>query len=139
MSFFDLDGRFLSMGSLRPASANLFPGDEWLLGRNWIDSPVAPRDRGAIRRAVEALPPVDSVATLRYVKVTDEGWLWVSSVRPPSDSAIGWRVFDLEGRRVAEVRTPPRFQPHEMGPDYVLGRYLDPVDVNLVRLYALEK
>jgi len=139
VSLFDADGRFLSMAPLRPTSSNLFPGDEWLMGKNWIDSPVAPRDRGRIRDAVEALPPVDSVATLRFVKVTKEGWVWVSSVRPPADSAIDWRVYGLSGRQVAVVRTPPRFQPYEIGPDYVLGRYLDPLDINLVRLYTLEK
>lgn len=139
VSLFGLDGHFLAMAPLRPTSENLFPGDEWLMVRNWIDSPVAPRDRGPIRQGVEALPPVDSVATLRYVKVTKEGWLWVSSTRPPADSAIDWRVYDLSGHQVAEVRTPPRFQPHEIGPDYVLGRYLDPLDVNLVRLYALDR
>ena len=139
ISLFDGEGRFLSMIPLRPSPGNLFPGDEWLMGRNWIDSPLAPRDRDPVRAAVEALPPVDSVATLRYVKVTNDGWLWVSSVRPPADSAISWQIYDLTGRRVAEARTPPRFQPHDIGPDYVLGRYLDPVDVNLVRLYALER
>jgi hypothetical protein len=139
VSLFDGEGRFLSMIPLRPTPGNLFPGDEWLMGKNWIDSPLAPRDREPVRVAVENLPPVDSVATLRYVKVTNDGWLWVSSVRPPSDSAILWRIHDLTGRQVAQATTPPRFQPHEIGPDYVLGRYLDPVDVNLVRLYALER
>jgi len=138
ISFFDGDGRFLSMSTLNTSSENLFPGDEWLLGRDWIDSPLAPGDRGQLLNAVEALPPVDSVGTLRFVKVTNDGWLWVSSVRPPADSTISWQVYDLQGRQVAQLQTPPRFQPHEIGPDYVLGRYLDELDINFVRLYALE-
>lgn len=138
ISLFDARGRFLSMASLLPSARDLFPGDEWLMGRNWIDSPVGPRGREPVRRAVESLPPPDSLTGLRYVKVTNEGWLWVSPVRPPADSALTWSVYDLTGRRTATVTTPARFQPYEMGPDYVLGRYLDSMDVNYVRLYELD-
>ena len=38
-----------------------------------------------------------------------------------------------------KILTPPRFQPHEIGPDYVLGRFQDEMDINYVRLYSLNK
>lgn len=133
------EGSVLGVAPLRVSSTNLFPGDEWVTGRDWVDSPLAPEDREVVRRAVEALPPVDSVGTLRFVKVTDEGWIWVSPIRPPADTAITWAVYDLAGRQAATVETPPRFQPFEVGPDYVLGRHQDSMDVNYVRLYELEK
>ncbi len=139
ISFFDTDGAFLGARRLLPTRAVIFPGDEWLLDRNWIDSPVAPEDRTAIRRAVEALPAADTSVTVRFLRVTEEGWIWAASRRPPSDSAIDWSVHDLRGREVAHVRTPARFQPHEIGQDYVLGRFQDEMDINFVRLYALEK
>ncbi len=138
VSIFDARGRFLAMAPLPLSSQALFPGDEWLMGRNWVDSPIRPRDREPVRRAVESLPPPDSLEGLRFVKVTNQGWLWVSPVRPPADSALTWSVYDLEGRRRATVTTPPRFEPYEMGQDYVLGRYQDSLDVNYVRLYEMD-
>lgn len=139
ISLFDAEGDFLAMAPLLPSPEDLFPGDEWLLERNWIDSPVAPSRRERLRRAVERLPPADTSAGLRFVKVTREGWLWVSPTRALVDTALTWEVYDLEGERRATVATPARFQLHEVGSDYVLGRYLDSMDVNYVRLYRLQK
>lgn len=139
ISFFDARGEFLGARRLLPSPTQLFPGDEWLYGRNWIDSPVSPSGRDVIRNAVDALPTADTTRTVRYLRVADDGWIWMADRRPPADSAIDWRIYDLRGRPVARIRTPPRFQPHEIGPDYMLGRYQDDLDLNYVRLYGLEK
>jgi len=40
---------------------------------------------------------------------------------------------------VARVELPARFEPHDIGPDYVLGRFRDELDINYIRLYGLEK
>ncbi len=139
ISLFDTSGVFLGGRLLEPGPENLFPGDEWLLGWNWIDSPLEPGGRDVVRAAVEALPPPDTSLPLRFLRVTPRGRIWVMQRRPPSDSALAVEVYGLDGRHLARVELPPRFELHEIGEDYVLGRYRDELDVNYVRLYALEK
>lgn len=139
VSFFDLQGEFLGAETIRPTPEVMFPGDEWLLGRFWVDSPVVPMAREAIRRAAERIPLPDSLRTLLYLKVTRQGRIWASEIRPPADTALTWTVYELDGTPRARVSTPPRFEPHDIGEDYVLGRYLDEMDVNFIRLHSLEK
>jgi len=50
-----------------------------------------------------------------------------------------WTVLDRRGRVVAQVRTPPRLYPLEIGEDYVLGLARDELDVETVRLHRLMK
>lgn len=139
ISYLDLEGAFLGSQQVMPTQDFLFPGDEWLFGRFWIDSPLSPAAREPIRVALSGVDAPDSLATTVFVKVTAQGRIWVSPVRPPADTAVVWRVFDLDGHLAAQVETPPKFEPHEIGPDYILGRYLDSLDINYIRLYALEK
>lgn len=139
ISYLDLEGAFLGSHQVMPTRDFLFPGDEWLFGRFWIDSPLSPDAREPIRAALSAVDAPDSLATTVFVKVSAQGRIWVSPVRPPADTVVVWRVFDLDGRSAAQVETPPNFEPHEIGPDYILGRYLDSMDINYIRLYALEK
>ncbi len=139
VSNFAEDGTFQDLQTLLATREEMFPGDDWLLGQDWIVSPVPPGARGPIRAAVEALPSPDSVGTLRILRVTDQGRIWSPRQRPPTDDPVEWEVFDFDGNQVAQVTTPPRFLPHEIGEDYLTGLFLDDVDVNYVRIYRLEK
>jgi hypothetical protein len=66
------------------------------------------------------------------------GRLWIEAFRLPGDPQV-WRVYTAEGKRVATVRMPPRFQLLEAGEDYVLGIWRDGNDVEYVREYGLVK
>jgi hypothetical protein len=48
-------------------------------------------------------------------------------------------VLDAAGRAVAVIDLPPRFELHEAGAGYVLGRWRDADDVNFIHLYPLVK
>jgi hypothetical protein len=139
LSIFGAEGAFQSFSTLLATREEMFPGDEWLLGQNWIVSPVPPGARGPIRAAVNALPVPDSVGTLRTLRVTPQGRIWSPRVRPPADSAVTWDIFDLNASPVATVTTPARFEPHEIGEHYLTGLFLDEVDVNYIRIYELKK
>lgn len=136
-SIFEPDGAFRESFHLLATREEMFPGDDWLLGQNWIVSPVPPGARDPIRRAVERMPAPDSVGILRLVLVTPLGRIWSPRQRPPTDTPVEWTVYDLQGRTVAHVTTPARFQPHEIGEDYITGLYQDEMDVDYVRLYRL--
>lgn len=90
--------------------------------------------------------------------VDSEGMLWVMAYprlsKPIMSSMIGlpryvgitgepdgttWRVLDPSGRILAEVQTPPRFFPVEIGEDYVLGISVGEFNLESVELYALDR
>lgn len=137
-SFHDADGAFSRVERLE-RNGEPFPADVWLYGRNLIDSPILPAARGHLVQGIEALPPVDSLLPVRYVRVTEQGRFWVSNARVPADTAVTWSVYELDGTPTATLTLPARFEPHDIGHDYVLGRWFDDMDVNYIRMYALEK
>lgn len=65
------------------------------------------------------------------------GWLWVQETRVADDDPNRWILVDPEGRVAGAVDLPPRFTPEEIGGDYVLGRQVDELGVNHLRMYAL--
>lgn len=66
--------------------------------------------------------------------------LWVQEYRPFDEPAPrDWSVFDPEGHHLGTVTLPARFDLHEIGRDYVLGRWRDELDVEYIHLYRLEK
>jgi hypothetical protein len=50
-----------------------------------------------------------------------------------------WTVIAPDGAALATVRTPPGFHVYEIGEDYILGVGLNELDVQSVRMYALER
>ena len=137
-SFHDMQGAHSRVERL-DRGGDPFPADVWLYDRNLVDSPVPPAARGVLIEGLGALPPVDSLLPVRYVRVTEQGRFWVSDARIPADTAVTWAVYELDGTPTATITLPARFEPHDIGHDYVLGRWFDDLDVNYIRMYALEK
>lgn len=87
--------------------------------------------------------------------VARTGELWVMAYPESEDPTVGssrlfrtyhffvdeggalWRVTSPSGEPFAELRTPPRFYPLEVGTDYVLGVSRDDRGVETVEQYAL--
>lgn len=65
--------------------------------------------------------------------------LWVERYRLPWQSKRLWDVFDPEGRWLGAVRTPDRVRVMGIGEDYLLGRHLDELSVERVRLHPIRK
>ena len=71
-----------------------------------------------------------------------DGNTWVASHQPGTqDRGEGgeWSVFDQEGEWLGTVEMPERFLVHQIGSDWVLGRWRDEMDVEHVRLYELHR
>ena len=79
----------------------------------------------------EALPAYDDMV----VDWADR--LWVRSYPRGDSASTMWYVFDSTGAMIDQVGLPMSLDVMEIGPDYVLGRHLDPNDAPEVRLYAL--
>lgn len=129
-------GRTVPADSGRDAD---FPLDAWLHGRYWIDGAWEPSLRAMVRRTLDQMPvPRDSVG-YRYAFVADDGALWVREPKFLADGGRLWTIFDTTGTAVGVVETPARFDVHQIGPDFVLGRWRNDDDVNFIRRYALAR
>jgi hypothetical protein len=66
------------------------------------------------------------------------GVLWVREPEHPgSEGPEQWIVFDTDGSLLGTVGMPRGFQVFQIGPDFVLGRARDDLDVEYIRLYEL--
>ena len=113
-----------------------FGYDEWLHQRSWIDGQQLGRGRSVIRVALGKLPALDRTIGYRFVEVSPQGHLWVRGpLRPNLPTA--WTVFDLDGKLLARVTTPAKFELHEIGQDYLLGVGRDDLDIEYIQLYRM--
>lgn len=55
------------------------------------------------------------------------------------DAPTTWDVFDPDGVWLGSVELPPRFMAYEFGGDHVAGVWKDELDVEFVRVYALDR
>lgn len=82
----------------------------------------------------EAMPPYGALL------VDAEDLLWVQEYPRASAPRVRWWVMSGEGQVRAQVLLPTWLEVFEVGHDYVLGRYLDPIEaVPQVRLYGLRR
>jgi hypothetical protein len=136
LSLHGLSGAFIENSPFPTGSG--FPLDEWLHDRSWIDGPMLGVGRAPVIAAMEHLPQPDSIDAYRYVRVSPYGQLWVRERNEPDAPHIGWRVHDMNGLPIGHVDLPARFEVLDFGPDYLLGRNRDEMDVEYVQLLGIE-
>jgi hypothetical protein len=95
--------------------------------------------RQIIERLLAGDPFPQSFPAYGSVLVDAEGNLWVAVYRRPGDDQPRWTVFDPSGQMLGTVSVPERFTVHQIGSDFVLGRWQDELDVEHVQLYELLK
>jgi hypothetical protein len=82
----------------------------------------------------KTLPPY------RALLVDAADHLWVQDYAQSAPGVMTWTVFDPAGKLVAHIPMPQPFDVYEIGADYVLGRFIDPVEsIPQVRMYRLER
>lgn len=136
LSLHELSGEFIVN---RPfPTGSVFPLDEWLHDRSWIDGPPFGVGRAPVMSAIAQLPPPDSTDAYRYVRVSPYGQLWLRARTEPDAPLVRWLVYDMAGRLTGRVDLPARFEVLEFGPDYLLGRNRDEMDVEYVQLLRIE-
>jgi hypothetical protein len=67
------------------------------------------------------------------------GNLWVADYRPVRQDGATWKVFSAAGELLGSVATPARFEVLQIGTDFILGRWLDDMEVEHIRMFALNK
>jgi hypothetical protein len=93
--------------------------------------------------AFSRLPVPESKPAFSNLLVDSEGCVWLEEYRhiwaERTHQVPNWLVFTPEGEWLGSVRLPPRFEPFEMGADYVIGVWLDEMDVEHVQLHRLQR
>lgn len=139
LTVFDSDGQFGRTDSLNRSHDPDFPLVVWLYRQYWLDGPRDQTQRETVKHALDRLPIPSSEPAYRFARVDDDLNIWVRSPSSSRDTSREWTVFDVDAHSIAVVHTPLRFDVHEIGVDYVLGRWLDEEGVNFIHLYRLER
>jgi hypothetical protein len=99
---------------------------------------VPAEHRPARERLLAELPAAERHAAVRRTLADEAGRLWAEvNPRPGHRGPSRWLVFDDDGVVIARVELPPRFTPHEIGRNYVLGVQRDALDIEYVVRYRL--
>lgn len=109
----------------------------------FVDATLAdiqnPEQADAIRRQLIASPLPDAFPAFAAMIATRNGQLWVAEYDRPGEARNAWLIFDSLGELTARITLPLRFDPFEIGEDYVLGVFRDELGVEYVRAHALDR
>jgi hypothetical protein len=67
-----------------------------------------------------------------------DGFFWVKRAAATASEGM-WIVFDPDGTRLGSVSLPAEFTPYDIGHDFILGVMKDPMDVEIVALWGLNR
>jgi hypothetical protein len=99
-----------------------------------------PNRRASIEQVFSDHPFPETLPPYGALVVDAEDLLWVQDYPRASSPRVRWTVLSSDGDVVAEAELPAHLDVFEIGTDYVLGRYIDPVEaIPQVRLYALTR
>lgn len=138
-STFDRLGTFAEVHSVERATDPDFPLDVWLHAQTWVEGAMEQDRRLQVRRVLDMLPPPTGNPAYRIAHIDSETNIWIREPQPHDAASIAWSVFDTEADHVARIETPVRFDIHELGSDFVLGRWRGDDDVNFIRMFRLER
>jgi hypothetical protein len=84
-------------------------------------------------------PLPETVPAFQSLLVDDEGSLWLERYRLPGDAESRWEVVARDGTWLGQIVAPPRLRLYQVGRDFVLGRHLDSLGVERVRVHKLTR
>jgi hypothetical protein len=100
--------------------------------------------RAELPRVLEQIPTPDVLPVYNDLVVDAHAYIWLQEYTPQSAtsrwwSAAGrwWIVLSPTGELLGRVEMPVALEVYEIGPDYVLGRWLDDIGEEFVRVYRL--
>lgn len=112
-------------------------------GERHIESIVeqvgSPEQEAGIRAQLGSLPLPDVFPPHGRLIADGMDFLWVEDFQRPGHENRSWNIFDPEGALVGRVALPERFNPTEIGADYVLGLGWDEMNVEYVKMYGLAR
>lgn len=95
--------------------------------------------REVLDRVLAEIPTSEAHPAFSGFLVDADGNLWIQEEPGAAGAPLSWYVVAPNGKGIAEVKMPYGFTPLQIGPDFVLGRWRDDLDVEHVQLYGLRK
>jgi hypothetical protein len=93
--------------------------------------------RAIVARMLDQMPRPETMPPYGALLLDDDRNVWVSDYRADPAEEPVWRVFSEQGEYRGEVRMPAGFEPLHIGTDFVLGRWVDELEVEYIRLFDL--
>lgn len=93
--------------------------------------------RAEERRRLAETPTAERFPSFDELFVDPVGRLWIRAFDPDLGGTRRWVIFHEDGRAAGRVDLPERFQPLDAGPDYVLFRTRDELDVERLVMFEL--
>jgi hypothetical protein len=93
----------------------------------------------ALRNALRDMPTPPTMPAYQSLVVDVEGCLWVEDFQRPGVGLKSWTVFGEEGRPRTRLSLPADNRVLEIGKDYVMAVFEDPLGVEYLRLYGLTR
>jgi hypothetical protein len=100
---------------------------------------LAPDQQRTTRDDYEEMSMPKTMPPYATMTVDSDGNLWLEDTDDYITPSGGWTVYDRDGKAVARIRLPEHLTVYDIGPDYVLGRERDDLDVEHVRMYRLRR
>jgi hypothetical protein len=92
-----------------------------------------------VLRMIEGLPYPDVLPPYANIVLDSEMNLWAEEFRVDEEQPAQWSVFDPQGVWLGRVTLPRGLEVYEIGPDYILGKSRDGMEVERVLVYELRK
>jgi hypothetical protein len=87
-----------------------------------------------------AVPFHETMPFFSEIRLSADGILWVRAYWPFRTGELArWTAIDARGRWLGPVEFPPGLRVFDIGPDWVLGVWLDASDVEYVRLHRIRR
>jgi len=88
---------------------------------------------------LKEVPFPDVLPTFDGLLVDRTGHLWVEQYQPFWKESHTWSILSPDGEWLGDMETPSALRITEIGADYILGVWKDEMDVEFVRMYALDR
>lgn len=98
-----------------------------------------PESRQHQSRIFDETPKPQTFPAYHHIVVDDLRHVWVQEYPMPGATAPRWSVFNSAGALLGDVLVPPGARITHIGDDFLLGIWKNELDVELVRMYALDK
>jgi sugar lactone lactonase YvrE len=85
------------------------------------------------------VPSRSTVPAFDQLVVDGLGHLWVRDYQADRAAPSRWSVFDQDGRWMGRVEIPTGLLVAQIGPDWILARARDEMDVESVHVYRLTR
>ncbi len=131
------DGRLERLIRLPHVVRRVMPEDVTAFRARRLEQAEREGTRARMERILAELPYPETMPPYRNLLVDADANLWVADYRASDDEPASWRVFSEDGEYLGVVALPPGLEPLQVGPDFVLARAVDDLEVESIQVHRL--